>query len=110
MLDYLDWESPLSLERVFAGTKVFSHSDYTSSGDCLYLGVVKEEKSRTVVVLNDGEHEHCLTPNPFHLQTQVNEYGGKPYWVFGDSLVFANRADQCLYRQSIEGSKASNPV
>lgn len=110
MLDYLDWDSTLSLERVFASTQFFSHGDYTSSGDCLYLGAVKEEKNRTVVMLHDGEHEVCLTPKPFHLQTRVNEYGGKPYWVCRDSLIFANQADQCLYRQLVKDSKASEPV
>lgn len=110
MLDYLDWESSLSLEQVFASGETFSHPSYTSSGHCLYLGFVKEEKGRAVVMLHDGEKHHCLTPNPFRLQTKVNEYGGKPYWVFGNSLVFANQADQCLYRQSLEGTNASKPV
>jgi dipeptidyl aminopeptidase/acylaminoacyl peptidase len=60
-------------------------------------------------MLLSGDKVDTITPQPFNLATRVNEYGGKPYWLFGKSLVFANRSDQCLYRQQLDAIGASKP-
>ncbi len=109
MQDYLDWESPLSLEQVFASGETFSHPVYTPLNDCLYLGVIKHEKSRSALMLRNDSGTHCLTPSSYSLQTKVNEYGGKPYWLFGNVVVFANQRDQCLYQQRLEADGATEP-
>jgi dipeptidyl aminopeptidase/acylaminoacyl peptidase len=104
MLDYLDWQSPISLEEVFSGSDGFSYPTLVHGTGALYLSSLKAERSRSVLMLIlDGETEaRCITPAPFSLQTKVNEYGGKPYWVDGDTIFFANAVDQCLYSQSVK--------
>lgn len=98
MMDYLDWQSDLSLEQVFGGASSYSYPSTLGANGTLYL-TKSEGDNRSVLVLHTDDNVDCVTPAPFNLQTRVNEYGGKPYWVFDTSLVFANRADQCLYRQ-----------
>ena len=103
MLDYLDWQSNISLEQVFAGSDGFSHPTMVPNVGTLYLSSLKAEKSRSVLMLiRQGSTESkCITPAPYSLQTKVNEYGGKPYWTYGENLYFANASDQCLYQQSL---------
>lgn len=105
MLDYLDWQSAISLEDVFAGSDGFSHPSMVAGIGTLYLSSLKREKSRSVLMLiPEGELQAvCITPAPFSLQTKVNEYGGKPYWVLGRDVYFANSVDQCLYQLSLDG-------
>lgn len=112
MIDYLDWKSPLTLEQVFAGSEAFSYPSFLMSCDSqiVYLSSLKEDKGRSVLMLMSGENTKCITPSPYNLQIKVNEYGGMPYWVFSDSIVFANQADQCLYRQAISEEKYSEKV
>lgn len=104
MLDYLDWQSPISLEQVFAGSDGFSHPTMVPNVGTLYLTPLKAEKSRSALMLipftaseRESPKAKCIIPTPFSLQTKVNEYGGKPYWVDGTTVFFTNSADQCLY-------------
>ena len=39
-----------------------------------------------------------MTPQPFNARTRVHEYGGRSYAVHGDTIYFANFADQRVYR------------
>ena len=39
-----------------------------------------------------------VTPQPFNARTRVHEYGGRSYAVHGDTIYFANFADQRVYR------------
>jgi len=108
MIDYLDWQSDLSLEQVFAGAAPFSYPSIVDGLGTLYLSKDPQD-NRSVLMLMSGDEIQTITPADFNLQTRVNEYGGKPYWLFGRSLVFANRSDQCLYRQQLDNSGASAP-
>jgi len=115
MTDYLDWVSNLSLAQVFDSGESFSHPEICtlkSNGieGLLYLSVLKSEKSRVVLMLQTEHETKCITPPGFSLRTKVNEYGGKPFWLFGDELVFANHSDQCLYLQKIGLKGASKPI
>lgn len=103
MLDYLEWQSNLGLDQVFAGSDDFSYPTIVPGVGTLYLSSLKAEKSRSVLMLirQDGLEAECITPAPFSLQTKVNEYGGKPYWVHGSTVYFANGSDQSLYQQSL---------
>jgi dipeptidyl aminopeptidase/acylaminoacyl peptidase len=107
-MDYLDWQSELSLAQVFGAVASFSYASMLDDFGVLYLSKSKQD-NRSVLMLANGDHKTCITPAPFNLQTRVNEYGGKPYWVHGSSLVFCNQADQCLYRQKISQSGVSSP-
>ena len=39
-----------------------------------------------------------MTPKSFNTRTRVHEYGGCSYATHGDTVYFANFADQCVYR------------
>ncbi|GHA08629.1 peptidase [Arenicella chitinivorans] len=100
MLDYLDWSSEITTEDVFASNDAYSYPTLLAdgSGRLLYVAMLKEEQSRSALMLFDGERHHCLTPAPFNLRTRVNEYGGKPYWIHGQEIIFSHSDDQCLYQ------------
>lgn len=100
MLDYLDWSSQITTEDVFASNDAYSYPTLLAdgSGRLLYVATLKEEQSRSALMMFDGEHHHCLTPPPFNLRTRVNEYGGKPYWLHGLDVIFSHNDDQCLYQ------------
>jgi dienelactone hydrolase len=108
MIDYLDWQSDLSLEQVFAGAAPFSYPSIIDGLGTLYLSKDKHD-NRSILMLLSNDKADTITPPRFNLQTRVNEYGGKPYWLFADSVVFANRSDQCLYRQQLNSSSVSDP-
>lgn len=103
MLDYLDWSSEIATEDVFASNDAYSYPTLLAdgSGRLLYVATLKDEQSRSALMLFDGEHHKCLTPAPFNLRTRVNEYGGKPYWVQGCEIIFSHNDDQCLYQISL---------
>lgn len=103
MVDYLDWLSDISLEQVFAGSDGFSHPTIAKDLGTIYLTSIKAEKSRSALMfIPEGQVEAiCITPKLFSLQTKVNEYGGKPYWLNGAQLLFSNASDQCLYSQDL---------
>ena len=111
MSDYLDWQSDISLEQVFARGDHYSYPHLVgdTAASLLYLAILKEEKSRSALMLQRGGSVHCITPESFSLRTKVNEYGGKPYWVFDDEIVFANQLDQCLYRQEFTADNVGKP-
>ena len=100
MSDFLAWQSSLSLEQVFSSSDSFSYP-VSYGGGFFYLTQLKNEKSRSALMFSKDGETRCVTPAPFNLRTKVSEYGGKPFWLFGDQLYFANQADQCLYKQTI---------
>ena len=107
MTDYLNWQSNLTLEQVFAASDPFSYPDFSSGSnpsELVYLKHLTQESSRAALVLESSGK--CISPTPFNLRTKISEYGGKPYWLSGDDVIFANQSDQCLYRQSLQDSTA----
>jgi len=98
--DYLDWQSELSLEQVFAGTELFAYP-HCYADAVIYLTQLKHENSRSVLMLKKGKQTVCITPNGFSLRSKISEYGGKPFWLYGTQLYFVNQNDQCLYRQTL---------
>ena len=108
MTDYLDWRSKLSLEEIFTANDTVAYPSFLPNG-YLFLSSLVEEKGRSVLKRWNGNKLACITPKPFSLRTQINEYGGKPYWLVNDTLVFVNQADQCLYRQHIGSEQCSHP-
>lgn len=101
-MDYLQWQSTLSAEDVFSGSQTFIYPEFLVDGSMVYLTSLTDDKNRSALVRLDGQREQVITPPPHHLQTQISEYGGKPFWLNEDCLIFANRDDQRLYRQALE--------
>ena len=112
-MDYLQWQSSLSAEDVFLGSETFAYPELLDDGSIIYLTALKDDKNRSALVRKIDDREQVITPKPYHLQTQISEYGGKPFWLSDDHIIFANRDDQCLYSQSIKAlldTGASEPV
>lgn len=118
MTDYVQWQSDLSLDAVFAGSESLSYPTPLglrgANDDFIYLTQLKDDNSRSVLMhcslLGDGQYtKQCITPSPFNCRTKVNEYGGKPFWVFGSRVVFVNQSDQCLYEQDLSAKNATLP-
>lgn len=101
---YLDWDSEVSLTDVF-DSGAAKHYPHRIGQNLLYLSSVPHSnlgKLRTVLCLHALNDENGaaldITPEPFDLQGDIHEYGGKPFWVFGNAVLFVNRTDRCLYR------------
>ena len=112
-MDYLDWQSTLSAKDVFSSSDKFSYPQFLQDGSIVYLTSLSQDKNRSVLMRSIGDKNHLITPAPYYLQTQINEYGGKPFWLSDEYLIFANRDDQCLYRQSLKPileGRASEPT
>ena len=109
MTNYLNWQSDLSLQAVFAGSPPVSYPEIWGDG-ILYLSSLKDEKGRTVIMFLLDGMPTCLTPKPYNLGTKFSEYGGKPFWIENDKLIFANQSDQCLYCQMLSDDSAIEPV
>jgi len=104
MTDYLDWQSDLSLEQVFAASDPFSYPDFSVSSGAsrlVYLSHLTSDGGRAALMLEGGSEP--ISHASYSLRTKINEYGGKPYWLCGDNVVFASQRDQCLYRQPLSG-------
>ena len=101
MSNYLDWQSNLSADTVFKQSDEYRYPHFWQDG-IVYLTSLKQQNSRSVLnYLRDGSTQ-CLTPKSFDLKSRINEYGGKPFWLFGDTLFFVNAEDQCLYRHHLQ--------
>ena len=110
MTDYLNWQSDLTLEQVFAASDPFSYPDFSSDSKpskLVYLSQLNQDNGRTALML-EGRPQ-SISPAAYNLRTKISEYGGKPYWLCGDDVIFANQGDQCLYRQALL-DKGSEPV
>ncbi|NND82770.1 MAG: S9 family peptidase [Gammaproteobacteria bacterium] len=103
--DYLQWRSDLSLQTVFAASSEYSYPQPYDKG-LICLTRLHEEGGRAALVYLQNEQQQLLTPAGYQAQTQINEYGGKPFWLMGQMLIFANRADQCLYSQELTDGRA----
>ena len=63
-----------------------------------------EEGGRVAVVCQGPDGiKRDLLPMPWNARTRVHEYGGKSYLPLPDGFVFANFADQRLYRCGMTG-------
>lgn len=99
--DYLDWQSELTLESVFSGSDVNSYPQVWSDG-VIYLSLLKQQQGRAALIYQTETKSVCLTPEPYNCRTRISEYGGKPFWLFGNDLFFSNQTDQCLYHQRLD--------
>ncbi|MCW5839853.1 MAG: S9 family peptidase [Caldilinea sp.] len=98
---YGSWRSPITAELLAESTVHLG--EVRVDGDAVYwIETRPSEQGRSVVVRwTAAEGAHDVTPPGFSARTRAHEYGGGSYWIDGDTVYFANFADQILYRQVI---------
>ena len=101
---YGTWKSPISAADVARGKMLLSFPDI--AGDEVWWQESRPAEGGRVTIMAagaDGAPPRELLPAPWYARTRVHEYGGKAYLPVpsasgGFDLVFANFADQRLYR------------
>lgn len=111
---YGTWRSPISAADVARAERRLAFP--TVAGDEVWWQeTCPEEDGRTTIVQRtpDGA-THQLLPAPWSARTRVHEYGGRSYLRVpsggGHAIVFANYADQRLYRRDPADSKGPWPL
>lgn len=96
---YGSWESPIRSDLI-ASASIALGSVAVSDNAVYWLEGRPTEGGRSVLVkrTTDGSVTD-VTPQGFNVRTLVHEYGGGALWLHGDTVFFANFADQRLYRQ-----------
>jgi dipeptidyl aminopeptidase/acylaminoacyl peptidase len=95
---YGSWKSPITAEALV--TNAVGLDQITLDGDVTYwIESRPSEGGRSVIVRRDARGKLAdVTPQPFNARTRVHEYGGRSYTIHGDTIYFANFADQRVYR------------
>ena len=104
------WESPLTARTV-------ATAGVTPKWVDVHDGVVWWAESRPsqegrVALMRegpDGAPVEVLAP-PWNVRNRVHEYGGRPWTVLGDTVVFTNWADQRIYVVGTGGGSANGPA
>jgi dipeptidyl aminopeptidase/acylaminoacyl peptidase len=99
---YGTWASPISAASLAEGVIVVSDLR-VAAGRLYWLESRPTEGGRQVVMTGDEGGVRQLTPEGFNVRTRVHEYGGAAFMVEGDTLWFANFADQRLWAQRGDG-------
>ncbi|WP_277068724.1 S9 family peptidase [Saccharomonospora viridis] len=93
---YGTWKSPISARDVAAADVTPQWVDVVD-GAVWWAESRPEENGRVAVVRwVDGVIDEVL-PAPWSARNRVHEYGGRPWLVVGDTLVFTHWDDQRLY-------------
>jgi dienelactone hydrolase len=91
---YGSWPSPISAADVARARLRLSHP--TIHGEHVWWQETRPEMGGRTTIVRSGTE---LLPAPWDARTRVHEYGGRSYLPLPDGgLVFANYADQRLYR------------
>ena len=92
------WKSPITARMMTEGA--VGIGGLKADGECLYwLESRPSEAGRTVLVRRSASGAVTdLTPAPFNVRTRAHEYGGGALGVRDGVVVFANFADQRVYR------------
>ena len=114
-IPYGAWPSPISAADVARGQRLVSFPQ-VAGGDVWWQERLPDEGGRTTVVhLGADGQQRPLLPAPWNARTRVHEYGGLSYLPVparspgaadGPAIVFANYADQRLYRTGSAGEAA----
>jgi hypothetical protein len=94
---YGSWRSPITADLIVSSSVGVSQPQL--AGDLTYWVESRPtEAGRNVIVRRDPDgRTEDVNPPPFNARTRVHEYGGGDYLVDGDTVYFANFADQHLY-------------
>jgi dipeptidyl aminopeptidase/acylaminoacyl peptidase len=92
------WSSPITAELVVAGA--VSLGEVWVEGTVTWWSELRPQEGGRVqlVRLEDGGSPVDVLPEGYSARTRVHEYGGGAWWVRDGVVVFANWADQRLYR------------
>ncbi|MFO1058306.1 MAG: S9 family peptidase [Dongiaceae bacterium] len=106
---YGSWVSPITADLIVGET--ISLGDVLVDGDDVYWieGRPAEGGRAVLVRALPGGGARDVVPAPFNCRTRVHEYGGGAATVAGGTVIFANFADQRLYRIG-PGDAAPRPV
>ncbi len=96
---YGTWKSPISAERLAAGSKPLT-APRVVGDEVVWLEGLVAEGGRVVVAREGaGAAPQVVTPAGFNVRTRAHEYGGGAYAVDRDSVYFSNFADNWVYVQ-----------
>ncbi len=100
---YGAWRSPISPEVVAGAGRRLGSAAIAADGAVWWAEGRPGEGGRIVLMRRQlGGEAEVLTPEGFNVRTRVHEYGGGSWRLAGPDLVlFANFADQRLYRQRL---------
>lgn len=98
------WPSPLTPELAAAGAVSLSYPA-THRGSLYWIEGRPAEKGRSVLMVRhpDGQLDEVL-PASAHVRSRVHEYGGMPYALVGEQLVWSRFEDQRLCAQPLAGA------
>jgi dipeptidyl aminopeptidase/acylaminoacyl peptidase len=112
---YGSWESPIAAADVARGQVPLGFPSVVDDEVWWHEGRPDEGGRTTIMACaKAGAQPHELVPAPYNARTRVHEYGGRSYLPVpraggGFDLVFANFADQRLYRVATPGGEAFDP-
>jgi len=88
-----------------------------AAGRTFWLEQRPQEQGRTTLLLREeappsGERAALieLTPAPCNLRSRVHEYGGGVYAVAGNTVVFIEDGDRCLWRLDLPAGPLRDPI
>ena len=92
------WRSPITADLVVA--RSVSIGEVAVGVDDVWWSESRPEEGGRVQLVRHrpGGAGIDVLPEGFSARTRVHEYGGGAWWLHGDDVVFANAADQRLYR------------
>ncbi len=96
---YGSWNSPLSAQRIAAGTRPLSAPQIDGEQVYWLEGLAAEGGRVAAVRAGPRGASDVMTPAPFNVRSRVHEYGGGALLVAGGALYFSNFADNLVYRQ-----------
>jgi dipeptidyl aminopeptidase/acylaminoacyl peptidase len=114
---YGSWKSPISAADVARGAVSVAYP--AIAGDEVWWQESRPAESGRVTIMASAGPAHEpreLLPAPWYARTRVHEYGGRSYLPVPSAepgrfdLVFANFADQRLYRLSAASGAGDRPV
>lgn len=106
---YGSWPSPITAERLVEGAA--SPGEIRADGDDVWWSEARPTEGGRIqlVRLRPGGRPEDVLPDGFSSRTRVHEYGGADWTVRDGVVVFANWADQRLYRFA-PGDAAPVPI
>ncbi|HJY56662.1 MAG TPA: S9 family peptidase, partial [Streptosporangiaceae bacterium] len=105
-----EWPSPITGADVARGRVGLSFPVIT--GSQVWWQEIRPSEGGRLAVVGQGPDgvRHDLLPAPWNARTRVHEYGGQSYLPLPSGFLFANFADQRLYRCRTAGSAEPEPL
>ncbi|KAK3871969.1 hypothetical protein Pcinc_022918 [Petrolisthes cinctipes] len=105
--EYGSWKSPISSHLVTrSGNKVDEEPQVDPvTGNVFWSESVNTEEGRNAVFyVTPGKSEVMRwTPPGYDVRTRVNEYGGRAFTVYNNTVFFSQVIDDALYKQDGPG-------